>query len=39
MLVPSYLVSRPGEIKDTTQGVNVSPVVDSVSHEPLQKRP
>ena len=24
-----YLVSRPGEIKDPTQGVNVYPVMDS----------
>ena len=27
---PFYLVSMPGEVKDHTQGVNVSPVVDSL---------
>ena len=26
---PFYLVSMPGEVKDPTQGVNVSPVVDA----------
>ena len=27
---PVYLVSMPGEVKDPTLGVNMSPVVDSV---------
>ena len=36
---PFYLVSMSGEVKDPTQGVNVMPAVDYISHEPLQKCP
>ena len=28
-VIPFYLVSMPGEVKEPTQGVNVQPVVDS----------
>ena len=35
---PFYLVSMPGEVKDPLTGI-VWPAVESIAHEPLQKRP
>ena len=36
---PFYLVYMSWEVKDPSQEVDVQPAVDSISHEPLQKRP